>query len=109
MITNTQKPPYYAVIFTSVLNQSDPEYFRINNQLRKQANKLKGFLGEDSARNDYGISVSYWRDLDTIEVWRKNIEHRLAKEKGKESFYIEYKIRIARVERDYHFKKNRSL
>ena len=105
MIINTQKPPYYAVIFTSVLNQSDPEYFRINDQLRKQADKLKGFLGEDSARNDYGISVSYWRDLETIEVWRKNIEHRLAKKKGKESFYKEYKIRIARVERDYHFKK----
>ena len=105
MITNTQKPPYYEVIFTSVLNQSDPEYFRINDQLRKQADKFKGFLGEDSTRNYYGISVSYWRDLETIEVWRRNIEHRLAKEKGKESFYKEYKIRIAKVERDYHFKK----
>lgn len=40
MITNTQKPPYYEVIFTSVLNQSDPEYFRINDQLRKQADKF---------------------------------------------------------------------
>ena len=62
MITNTQKPPYYEVIFTSVLNQSDPEYFRINDQLRKQADKFKGFLGEDSTRNYYGISVSYCRD-----------------------------------------------
>ena len=86
MIINTQKPPYYAVIFTSVLSQSDPEYFSINDQLRKQADKLEGFLGEDSARNDYGISVSYWRDLETIEVWRKNIEHRLAKKKEKKAF-----------------------
>ena len=86
MITNTQKPPHYAVIFTSVLNQSDPEYFSISDQLRKQADKLRGFLGEDSARNDYGISVSYRRDLDTIMLWRKNIEHRLAKIKEKKAF-----------------------
>ena len=86
MITNTQKPPYYEVIFTSVLNQSDPEYFRINDQLRKQADKFKGFLGEDSTRNYYGISVSYWRDSETIEVWRKNIEHRLVKKKEKKAF-----------------------
>ena len=105
MTTNIQKPPYYAVIFTSILYQSDPEYFKINEQLRKQADKLVGFLGEDSARNDYGISVSYWKDLETIQVWRQNIEHCWAKEKGKKNFYKEYNIRIARVERDYHFKK----
>ena len=44
---------------------------------------MEGFLGEDSARNDYGISVSYWRDLDSIEVWRQNSEHRWAKERKK--------------------------
>ena len=105
MITNTHNPPYYAVIFTSILDHHDLEYYRINDLLRKQAEKMEGFLGEDSARNDYGISVSYRRDLDSIEVWRQNSEHRWAKEKGKKDFYKAYNIRIARVEKEYDFVK----
>ena len=105
MITNIQNTPYYAVIFTSILDQPDPEYFRMNDRLREQAEKLEGFLGEDSVRNDYGISISYWKDLDSIELWRKKTEHQWAIEKGKKDFYKEYKIRIARVEREYELKK----
>jgi heme-degrading monooxygenase HmoA len=105
MMTNTPTPPYYAVIFTSVLKRDDPEYFKINDFLRQEAEKLDGFLGEDSARNDYGISISYWKDLDAIQAWRQNADHKRAKEKGRKEFYKKYKIRIARVEREYQFEK----
>tara|TARA_B100001057_G_scaffold496618_1_gene598547 strand:+ start:340 stop:666 length:327 start_codon:yes stop_codon:yes gene_type:complete len=105
MLTNTPNPPYYPVIFTSILVHHDPEYFGINDLLRKQAEKMEGFLGEDSARNEYGISISYWRDLESIEVWRQNSEHRWAKEKEKKDFYKAYNIRIARVENEYNFIK----
>lgn len=105
MIISTPPTPYYAVIFTSILDEHDPEYFRMNDMLRQQAEKLDGFLGEDSARNDYGISISYWKDLDSIQQWRQNADHQWAKQKGRKNFYKEYKIRIARVEREYDFKK----
>ncbi|MDB2521272.1 antibiotic biosynthesis monooxygenase [Flavobacteriaceae bacterium] len=105
MIISTPPTPYYAVIFTSILDEHDPEYFRMNDMLRQQAEKLDGFLGEDSARNDYGISISYWKDLDSIQQWRQNADHQWAKQKGRKDFYKEYKIRIARVEREYDFKK----
>ena len=105
MIISTPPTPYYAVIFTSILDEHDPEYFRLNDMLRQQAEKLDGFLGEDSARNDYGISISYWKDLDSIQQWRQNADHQWAKQKGRKNFYKEYKIRIARVERKYDFKK----
>lgn len=105
MIISTPPSPYYAVIFTSILDEHDPEYFRMNDMLRQQAEKLDGFLGEDSARNDYGISISYWKDLDSIQQWRQNADHQWAKQKGRKDFYKEYKIRIARVEREYDFKK----
>lgn len=105
MISSTPSPPYYAVIFTSILNHLDTEYIKINQMLIQQAEKLDGFLGEDSVRNDYGISVSYWKDLDSIQKWRENADHQWAKEKGKKDFYKEYKIRIALVEREYEFKK----
>ena len=106
MITITPQPSYYAVIFTSILDQHDPEYFKIYDMLKQQAEKIDGFLGEDSARNDYGISISYWKDLDAIQEWRQNADHQWAKEKGRKDFYKEYKIRIARVEREYGFKKS---
>ena len=105
MIISTPPTPYFAVIFTSILDEHDPEYFRMNDMLRQQAEKLDGFLGEDSARNDYGISISYWKDLDSIQQWRQNADHQWAKQKGRKDFYKEYKIRIARVERKYDFKK----
>ncbi len=105
MIISTPPSPYYAVIFTSILDEHDPEYFRMKDMLRQQAEKLDGFLGEDSARNDYGISISYWKDLDSIQQWRQNADHQWAKQKGRKDFYKEYKIRIARVEREYDFKK----
>lgn len=105
MIISSPPTPYYAVIFTSILDEHDPEYFRMNDMLRQQAEKLDGFLGEDSARNDYGISISYWKDLDSIQQWRQNADHQWAKQKGRKDFYKEYKIRIARVEREYDFKK----
>ena len=105
MIISTPPTPYYAVIFTSILDEYDPEYFRMNDMLRQQAEKLDGFLGEDSARNDYGISISYWKDLDSIQQWRQNADHQWAKQKGRKNCYKEYKIRIARVEREYDFKK----
>lgn len=105
MIISSPPTPYYAVIFNSILDEHDPEYFRMNDMLRQQAEKLDGFLGEDSARNDYGISISYWKDLDSIQQWRQNADHQWAKQKGRKDFYKEYKIRIARVEREYDFKK----
>jgi len=62
-----------------------------------------GFLGVESARNETGITVSYWRDLEAIKNWKENSEHSLAREKGRKEWYSHFKTRIARVERDYEF------
>ena len=105
MIISTPPTPYFAVIFTSILDEHDPEYFRMNDMLRQQAEKLDGFLGEDSARNDYGISISYWKDFGSHQPGRQNADQQWAKQKGRKDFYKEYQVRIARVEREYDFKK----
>ena len=61
------------------------------------------FLGVESARELVGITVSYWRDLDSIRKWRENIEHIIAREKGRTICYKSFKVRISKVERDYDF------
>lgn len=69
------------------------------------ASKQNGFLGVESAREEVGITVSYWKDLDSIKKWRENTNHEVAREKGKAGWYSFYNIRIARIERAYEFQK----
>ncbi len=105
MIANTPKPPYYAVIFTSERTDGDNGYSDIAKKMEQLAKEQKGFLGFESARDEIGISVSYWTDLDSISAWRQNVDHLEAQQKGKSKWYKSYKVRIAKVERDYGVEK----
>ncbi len=99
---NLQKP-YYAVIFTNKKHANTEGYHEMARLMEKLAKKQAGYLGFESAREDIGISVSYWESLEAIAHWKNNIEHKIAQKKGKESWYAWYKIRICLVEREYDF------
>ena len=62
---------YYAVIFTSTRTEGNNGYYKMSELMESLAKKQKGFLGVDSARNDIGITVSYWESLDAIKNWKK--------------------------------------
>ncbi|MCO6500014.1 MAG: antibiotic biosynthesis monooxygenase [Vicingus serpentipes] len=100
--SNTPTPPYYAVIFTSIKNE-DTEYEKMAKQILNLVQNQPGFLGIESAREEIGISVSYWENLEAIANWKGNFEHQIAQKLGKEKFYKSYKVRICKVERDYDF------
>ncbi len=104
-IANTPAPPYYAVIFTSHRTNDDNGYSKMATEMIELAEKQSGFLGVESARESVGITVSYWRDLESIKLWKANTEHILAQQKGKDIWYSEFKTRISKVERDYQFIK----
>ena len=97
------KLPYYAVIFTSSISKQDEDYNKVSRRMIELANDQSGFIGFESARNEIGISVSYWKDLESIKKWKENIEHIEAQRRGKEEWYSEYRIRIAKVEKEYHY------
>jgi len=42
-----------------------------------------GFLGFETARQEIGISVSYWSTLEAIEAWKANAAHRQARHRAK--------------------------
>ena len=105
MIAKTPKPPYYAVIFTSIRSNAEEGYLEMAEEMEKLVEKQSGFLGYESAREHIGITVSYWKDLDSIRSWKMNPVHVVAQEKGKKMWYTNYKVRIAKVERDYGFEK----
>lgn len=105
MIAQTPKAPYYAVIFTSVRTEGDNGYNEMAEKMVELAARQDGFLGLESARNEIGITVSYWRDLEAIKKWKEDAEHSFAREKGRAVWYHSFKTRIAKVERDYGFEK----
>lgn len=103
MFAKTYKVPYYAVIFTSIRNEGDNGYSEMAELMMNLVENQEGFLGAESARNELGITVSYWKDLESIKKWKENAEHLIAQQKGKTDWYQHYKVRIAKVERDYEF------
>lgn len=101
LIANTPKPPYYAVIFTSLRTEGDNGYGAMAERMVELASQQQGFLGIETAREDLSISVSYWTDLESIKKWKANLEHLEAQRLGREKWYSSFKTRIALVERDY--------
>lgn len=106
MIAQTPSPPYYAVIFTSVRTDGDNGYAEMADRIVELASQQEGFLGVDSARNEVGITVSYWCDLESILNWRENFDHTIAREKGRREWYQTFKVRKAKVENDFVFERN---
>lgn len=103
MIAKTPSAPYYAVIFSSLRTKSDDGYTEMAEKMVKLAEHQEGFLGFESARNDLGITVSYWKTLESVKKWKEHAEHQVAQYKGRNGWYSSYKVRIALVERDYEF------
>jgi heme-degrading monooxygenase HmoA len=103
-IAKTPKPPYYAVVFTSINADVDhTEHAEMYKRMVEIAEGYEGYIGIEPARNadGTGVAVIYWKDLETIKAFARHPEHLVAKQKGREIWYSHYLIRICKVERDY--------
>jgi heme-degrading monooxygenase HmoA len=94
---------YYAVIFTSTRTEVEDGYAEMAIKMVELAKAQPGYIGMESARSEIGITVSYWESLEAIQKWKANLDHLEAQEKGKTTWYKNYKVRIAKVEREYEF------
>jgi heme-degrading monooxygenase HmoA len=105
-IAATPQPPYYAVIFTSLQANALDGYDAAVARMLELAATMPGYLGIESARDGLGITVSYWRDLESIAAWKRHAEHAEVQGKGRARWYSAYRTRICRVERDYGFERS---
>ncbi|MDB5192239.1 MAG: hypothetical protein JWQ96_1802 [Segetibacter sp.] len=103
MIASTPPTPYYAVIFTSIRTEVGEGYEATAGRMADLAKEQPGYLGVESARNEMGITVSYWKDLESIKKWKQNTEHLIAQASGRNKWYQQYMTRVCLVERDYEF------
>ena len=105
MIANTPEPPYYAVIFTTLRTDIEEGYDETAAKMEALAKQQEGYLGIESVRDEIGITVSYWKNVESIIKWKNNVEHTIAREKGRALWYEKYQLRICKVERDYGFSR----
>jgi heme-degrading monooxygenase HmoA len=103
-------PPYFAVIFSTRRTNGDNGYLEMADIMEKLAAEQPGYLGIESARDPagFGITVSYWKDEESILAWKRNAEHSVARQLGRDKWYEAYELRVAKVERAYGFKKDGS-
>lgn len=101
----THFKPYYAVIFTSTRTEISDGYDETSALMRKLAKQQEGYLGMESARDELGITVSYWESLEAIKNWKQQSDHLIAQQKGRTDWYNWYHTRICKVEREYEFNK----
>jgi heme-degrading monooxygenase HmoA len=102
LIARTPAPPYTAVIFTSVRTDDDTAgYDATAARMEELAAQQPGYLGIEGARDQLGITVSYWTTPAAALAWKRVAEHRLAQQLGRERWYRAYRVRVATVEREY--------
>ena len=93
------EPPYYASIFHYWLGEDLEGYPEMDEITMQLAQNTDGYLGYESHKSDgRGSFISYWRDMDAIDRWRKNSTHIQAKSEGKKRWYKYYHSMIAKVE-----------
>ena len=97
----TGQPPYVAVIFSSTRTEGDDGYAAMSDAMNRLALQQPGCLGVESAREQIGITVSYWADEQAARAWKGVAAHLVAQRRGRESWYSDYRVRIATVHRDY--------
>jgi heme-degrading monooxygenase HmoA len=101
-IAGTPPPPYLAVVFTSVRSPGDDDgYAETAAAMAALARTQPGYLGLETAREHLGITASYWRDDIAARAWKRVAEHLVAQRRGLQSWYVDYRVRVATVERDY--------
>lgn len=73
--------------------------------LRPRLEASDGFVSVERFRSltdpDKLLSLSFWRDEEAVEKWRRVEAHRDAQAAGRETVFRDYRLRIAAVLRDY--------
>lgn len=107
MITKNQLPEsgFYAVIFSSQKSEDLTGYSEMDESTMQLAAKQQGFLGYESLSNaNKTIFISYWSDLEAIEVWKHNSTHKMAKSQASR-WYARYLSQICLVKQHHLFEQ----
>lgn len=81
------------------------DYFDIAAALRPELDKIEGFISIERFKSvsdpEKVLSLSFWKDEDSIQQWRNLEVHRHAQAEGRKTIFENYRLRVANVSRDY--------
>ena len=81
------------------------EYLDLAAALRPMLDKSDGFVSierfESLSEPGKILSLSFWRDEQSVEQWRRVNEHRAAQTRGRAEIFQDYRLRVADIMRDY--------
>ena len=81
------------------------EYLDLAAELRPVLESIDGFISierfESLTERGKILSLSFFRDEAAVAAWRNVPQHRKSQSKGRAKIFENYRLRIARVIRDY--------
>ncbi|KQZ39931.1 antibiotic biosynthesis monooxygenase [Duganella sp. Root1480D1] len=95
-----------AVIFEVTPAEGRKEaYLDIAARLKPTLEQIDGFISverfQSLANPEKMLSLSFFRDEEAVQEWRRVEAHRAAQQAGRERLFADYRLRIASVVRDY--------
>ncbi|MBY6095362.1 antibiotic biosynthesis monooxygenase family protein [Ferrimonas balearica] len=92
----------FVVIFRARLAQLDARYSAMAARLRERALSQFGCLEFVAVtEGEEEIALSYWDSEEAIQAWREDSEHQVAQTLGKASWYQDYSVEVAQIQRRY--------
>jgi heme-degrading monooxygenase HmoA len=94
-----------AVIF-EVMPHPDhkTDYLDIAAEMRPLVDQIDSFISVERFQSltepDKLLSLSFFRDEEAVQDWRKRAAHRHAQSKGRGGIFRDYRLRVAHVIRD---------
>ena len=80
-------------------------YLNLAAEMRPLVEQVDGFISVERFQSLTSpgklLSLSFWRDEDALEKWRRLEAHRKAQKAGRGALFEDYRLRIAGVIRDY--------
>jgi heme-degrading monooxygenase HmoA len=99
--------PHVACIFRSTRsNDHSAQYDEWSERMDQLVAATPGYLGHANFRDESsgrGVTISYFKDMASLAMWRDHPVHREAQALGRSTFYDDYEIEVAEIVRHYEW------
>jgi len=96
--------PIYQVSFIAQYKAGDDDAFnKMFAAMYELAFAEFNCIGMYNATNEQGfeIALTYWHSMEDINRWKSDSRHQMAQQNGKEKWYDDYVITIAKITNQY--------
>ena len=95
-----------AVLFEAdALPEAQERYLQLASELKPLLADTPGFISIERFQSlstpGKTLSLSWWKDEESVAGWKRNVMHLAAQKEGKQSIFSFYRIRVVTLSREY--------